>query len=327
VSASEPVLVGIDGGASGLRAARVVRGADGWFDLAGPVHAVDCDRTRGAHDWIEAAADLALHASAGAPVAVGIGMPGRKTADGRGIAFALHGPVEERFCDLVEERLAARGGRLVRRIARLHDDGLLGASGEAFGVRGVLRGLRCAYAIGGGTGLAEAFVIDGRPVVFEDAGAALVRAYALPCRGATFEERLSVRGLNAAHRDAGGSGAVEDALAAGEARARRLFTALADDLVELVAAREHALGCTFERVAVSQRLARLLAGPAARELLAGHAVAQRCVLAHEPASNVIGAAALAADELAGHRGPAGDAARDGSPDGDQPRGPSRSSRP
>jgi hypothetical protein len=310
VNAGEPALVGVDGGASGLRAARVVRGAAGWFDLAGPVLAVACDRAHGARDWIEAAADLAVRVSGTASLVLGIGMPGRKTADGRGIASALHGPVEERFCDLVEERLAALGARLVRPIARLHDDGLLGASGEAFGVRGVLRGVRCAYAIGGGTGLAEAFVIDGRPVVFEEAGGALVRAYALPCRGSSFEERLSVRGLNAAHRDAGGSGAVEDALGAGDVRAERLFAALADDLMALVHAREHALRRTFERIAISQRLARLLAAPAARALLADHALAQRCVLADEPASNVIGAAALAAaldaDRPARSCDPAGD---------------------
>lgn len=290
---TDTVLVGVDGGASGVRVARVAERADGRYACEAAPLTASCEPARGADEWLAATARLVESVANGARVCVGMGMPGRKTADGRGIASALHGPVDARFLERLETELARRGVRLARPIAGLFDDGLLGAAGELVGADGVLCGARTAYALGGGTGLAEAFVFDGRPVVFEAAPVALERAYKAMRDGRSFEERLSVRGLNARFAELGGAGAPEEAFDRGDDAARRVFDELFADIAALVDARERALGLVFERIALSQRLARLLARPALRARFDARHDLRRCVLGVSDASNVIGAAWLA----------------------------------
>lgn len=242
---------------------------DGALELAGPLAARSVSPGADARAWIVAAADAMTEALEGATrLRFGMGMPGRKTDDGRGIAHALHGPVEPRFCELLEEELRRRGLELDARCPRLADDGVLGCSGELLGVDGALRGARDGYFVGGGTGLAEAFVLDGAVVPFERAPRPLERAWRLADGESTFEERLSVRGINHRYRRDGGTHEYcEFGLAAGEEVARRVVVHAVWDLVRLVWLREQALELTFERVVVSQRLARVLGASAVRPVV------------------------------------------------------------
>jgi hypothetical protein len=297
-------LVGVDGGGSGVRAAIVERLRDGCFARRGELFSHTVSPGSDATSWIEAAADVIARCAAGAErVRFGMGMPGRKTDDGRGIAHALHGPVEPRFLERLEDVLARRGVELVAGCERLEDDGLLGCAGELFGVNGGLRGARTGYFIGGGTGLAEAFVFEGAVVAFEDAPKALERAWRLTDGAATFEERLSVRGLNQRYRAAGGTyDRPEEGAHAGEEAASRVLIRAVWDLVRLVWLREQALATGFDRVVVSQRLACVLTHAAVRpivdETLAQVAerggddrLKDRLVLSTSPAAAVVGAAA------------------------------------
>lgn len=298
--------IGVDGGGSGVRAAAVRANEDGALELAGPVARRDVSPGADARAWILAAADAMIEALGdGARMRFGMGMPGRKTDDGRGIAHALHGPVEPRFCDLLEEELERRGATLDARCIALSDDGVLGCRGELLAVDGALRGVESGYYVGGGTGLAEAFVLDGVVVPFERAPQPLVRAWRLSDGEATFEERLSVRALNARYARGGGAHACpEEGVAADEEIARRVLVRAIWDLVRLVWLREQALDLTFERVVVSQRLARVLALPVVRPLF-DEALAQlaersgdprlpeRLVLSTLPHAAILGAAAEA----------------------------------
>ncbi|HVS09486.1 MAG TPA: hypothetical protein VMS76_06380, partial [Planctomycetota bacterium] len=125
------------------------------------------ERAQGEH-WIEALARsiaTVARSAGGGPVRLGIAAPGVKTADGRGIALALHAPRIPRLVEELERRLALEGVVLERPIDRLVDDGLACALAECAG--GALLGVRDAYWLGGGSGLAEALVVAGAPAALE----------------------------------------------------------------------------------------------------------------------------------------------------------------
>jgi len=130
----------------------------------------------------------------GGPVRLGIAAPGVKSADGRGIALALHAPRIPCLLGELERRLALEGVVLERAIDRLVDDGLACALAECSAAGGALLGVRDAYWLGGGSGLAEALVVAGAPAALETR---LPRAWRLtaPC-GASYDELLSARGIN-----------------------------------------------------------------------------------------------------------------------------------
>lgn len=296
--------VGVDGGGSGVRAGVVATDASGWLHVVGDVAERDVSSGSDARAWILAASDAILEvAGETRRLRFGMGMPGRKTDDGRGIAHALHGPVEPRFADLLEDELSRRGVELLAPCTGLGDDGVLGCTGELLGRRGSLRGVSCGYYVGGGTGLAEAFVIDGSVVPFERAPRPLERAWRLADGEATIEERLSVRGINARfRRESGRAELPEQGVELGEEAARRVFVRAVWDLVRLVWLREQALALAFERVVVAQRLAQVLDHPAVRPIFAETmrqvgerggdvALSERLVLSQCRDAAILGAAA------------------------------------
>ncbi len=182
-SPTESVLaIGVDGGASGVRALAVRRRADGLLEAAGKVarrvhepfvppvvmrkdgielrkpDEVDAARAR-----VQAAADVVAEA-AGAQrrIQLGICWPGRKTDDGRGVDRMRHGPRDPHLLDELERELAARGFEFTKPLPGLASDGVAGALGEQWASAGALRGARDALYFAGGSGLAEAVLVDGR---------------------------------------------------------------------------------------------------------------------------------------------------------------------
>lgn len=142
------MLIGVDGGASGVRVYEVIATEDGF--ALGPARA---ERTYGAADMVEAAATCIAEVAGGRDVLCGICMPGLKTEDGRGIARMVNGPAIPDYLDRLEERLGIS-------VARLWSDGFASGVGEE--VAGLFRGVRNAYYLGGGTGIAECLKLDGR---------------------------------------------------------------------------------------------------------------------------------------------------------------------
>lgn len=277
-TSEKPLLIGVDGGASGVRAwaVRSVRSggrvglvtvgeaAERSFDEVPDFEPVPLEvqlaerqratltpsETRAAHVRVEACAgvvkELAERLRA-RRILVGVCMPGLKTPDGRGIAVLRNGP---RILDLAarwEGALERDGIELAQPIARLLSDGEACARGEVSALHGSLRGVTYGYYVGGGTGVAEAFTMRGAIVGLDTLAGRCPKAWELrDTRGQIFEDRLSMRGLNSRWDASGapldpGSNSIEAAGRRGDESALRLLSDVADALAELVVLRAVAL--------------------------------------------------------------------------------------
>ncbi|MBI5433110.1 MAG: hypothetical protein HZA52_09800, partial [Planctomycetes bacterium] len=197
--------LGVDGGATHARIVEVERGETTWragFELARlawpardpAANAAERER-HGARCVVELAGALASHAR-GEPLALALCMPGQKTDDERGIAFANHGPVARDFLDALERELLARDVALAPAPTRLFSDGRAAAAGELRALGGALVGVRQGYYLGAGTGLAECLVLGGEPIPLDWAAAWFPKAFTLRAEsGETFEEELSAAAL------------------------------------------------------------------------------------------------------------------------------------
>jgi predicted NBD/HSP70 family sugar kinase len=192
-------------------------------------------------------------------------MPGLKTLDGRGIAILRHGPRMPLFLDDLSDELAALGVRLERPLPPLSSDGVCGALGELLGARGSLSGVQNALYLAGGTGLAEALLLEGRVRALDELVEVRTKAWALSfAPGVTFEDALSTGGWRRAFARAGGVQDVmpEQAAQQGDTRAVAILARAAEALAALCALRRDALHAhgrpAPERAVVGQRLGRLL---------------------------------------------------------------------
>jgi hypothetical protein len=213
--------IGVDGGASGVRALAVRRRSDGALEAAGPRavqrHApfdppplalqrdeapaprVPADERAAASARVHAAADAVAEAAVGARrVAVGVCWPGLKSAGGRGVVVLRNGPRDPDLATALERALAARGLELARPLPPIASDGVAGALGELYAANGALRGVRCALYLAGGTGLAEALLVGGRVVALDDPGVSMPKAWQMEHEGATFEDHASPGGWSRA---------------------------------------------------------------------------------------------------------------------------------
>jgi hypothetical protein len=277
MSRSEPVLVGLDGGATSAKACVVERGEQGLCAAAEPVEEVygpvegfapvarDQARKRPfpvaerqlALVWVEAAARaIARSAAVRGPILLGVALPGLKTPDRRGLFWARHGPRIPDYLARLELELASAGVELAAPIAGLYSDGDCCGIGEELGQDGQFRGIANAWYAGGGTGLAEAFKVRGELADLDQLALSVTKAWQLAWRGeVTFEDMLSISGLN---ERAGGP--FERFL--GDPRLLSELNRSMDALADLARLRandfERAGWGSLERVVVGQRLGLLL---------------------------------------------------------------------
>jgi predicted NBD/HSP70 family sugar kinase len=101
------------------------------------------------------------------PVLIGIGMPGLKTADQRGINAIANGPRMPAYCSQLEILLKERNIQVVAPIHKLGSDADYCGLGELYASEGSFRGIQNAYYLGGGTGAADAVLLDGKLVPFD----------------------------------------------------------------------------------------------------------------------------------------------------------------
>jgi len=133
---------------------------------------------------------------------IGIGMPGLKTADGRGIAVINSGPRMPDLADRLEAGLRRAGFDLAASIAHVGSDGDYCGVGEQYAAEGLFRDVQDAYYVGGGTGLAEALKLRGRLVSFDEAASWIAKAWQIPSSsGPTLEQLGSAAGMNKRYRD------------------------------------------------------------------------------------------------------------------------------
>jgi len=102
-------------------------------------------------------------------VLLGIGMPGLKTANKRGISVVANGPRIVDYSDKLEQRLKELGVKLIAPVDHLGSDADYCGIGENYSEDGCIRNYTNAYYLGGGTGVADAMKLDGKILTFDNA--------------------------------------------------------------------------------------------------------------------------------------------------------------
>ncbi len=101
-------------------------------------------------------------------VLIGIGMPGIKTADERGIVAMANGPRMPNFASEIEQKLLANNIALAAPISKLGSDADYCGIGEEYAESGAFRNIQNAYYLGGGTGVADAMKLHGELISFDE---------------------------------------------------------------------------------------------------------------------------------------------------------------
>ena len=100
---------------------------------------------------------------------IGLGMPGLKTADKRGIAVLANGPRIPDYAARLEENLKQAGINLAAPIRKLGSDADYCGIGENHTKHGNFADSTNAYYLGGGTGAADAMKLNGHLLPFDEA--------------------------------------------------------------------------------------------------------------------------------------------------------------
>ncbi|MFQ6677035.1 MAG: hypothetical protein ACE5D0_01835 [Fidelibacterota bacterium] len=111
------------------------------------------------------------------PVVLGIGMPGLKTLDGRGIAAMANGPRMPQFSDDLEKALINANIQLAKPIHRLGSDADYCGLGEEYAKDGLFQSVENGYYLGGGTGSADALKLNGELVPLDQTKSWLLKSW------------------------------------------------------------------------------------------------------------------------------------------------------
>lgn len=250
--------------------------------------------------WVAAAAEAVSEVvrQCGARQAlVGVGMPGLKTADRRGICVINNGPRIPHYLDQLERRLAEAGVELVAPVAELGSDADYCGLGEQFAAEGLFHDVKNAYYVGCGTGIADALKLGGQLVTFDRAASWMQKSWQISSAlGPTFEKLVSARSMNDCYARLLGEASStaprypEIDAAAGRPLARAWMETVALVLAELIFERTDTLkngrrdashrgesygalnaehefrGALLDRVVIGQRIGQLYADPRYRSV-------------------------------------------------------------
>jgi len=127
---------------------------------------------------------------------IGIGMPGLKTADKRGISALANGPRMPEFSDYIESKISEKNLTLVSPIAHIGSDADYCGLGEEYSADGLFRDVQNAYYLGGGTGVADALKLEGELIPFDQTKSWIAKAWEMQCyTGLSFERYASASGI------------------------------------------------------------------------------------------------------------------------------------
>ena len=295
--APEPLLLGVDGGASGLRLHVVAILAAGrlrasgrsletrWGGArdftpvalerqlaeraeleAGRLRLPDAERAQG-EAWASTLADALVELTRGLArpggLLVGVCLPGAARADGAGVVALRNGPRLPSFRDDLLRALAARDLLPCTGDVPLVGDGEAAGWGEEVEPSGLLGGVADAYYVACGTGVAEALKLGGEHLPSAARRALLPAPWSLASEsGGTLEDELSLRTL-ARRLELDPGEALEEAARRAGPRQREALARWAEALGAFLGARVVALaraaGRAPERVVVGQRSGMLLA--------------------------------------------------------------------
>lgn len=130
----------------------------------------------------------------GKPIVLGIGMPGLKTSDGRGIAAMANGPRMLQLCDDLEKTLSAKGIQLAAPIHRLGSDADYCGMGEENAAEGLFKTIDNGYYLGGGTGAADALKLDGKLIPLDQTKSWLLKSWEMVNQDQVALERFTSAG-------------------------------------------------------------------------------------------------------------------------------------
>jgi hypothetical protein len=236
---SETLLIGIDGGATKVSGWTTVINEDNTFQLGdinvikeyreyeehmpsfkpvnilvqlGEMNENDIDLTveeklhGKAYMYATADVIIALAEKVGADrVMVGIGMPGLKSADKRGIVALANGPRMPEYCKVIEARVEAAGIKMEKPIHHLGSDADYCGIGEEYSSDGLFRQADNSYYLGGGTGVADALKLKGELIAFDQAKTWIAKAWEMKnSEGKSMERFASSSGIQAIYSEFSG---------------------------------------------------------------------------------------------------------------------------
>ena len=127
---------------------------------------------------------------------VGIGMPGLKTKNRRGIIALANGPRMPEYSGFIETQLQKSGLSLLSPIAHLGSDADYCGLGEEYSENGLFKDVQNAYYLGGGTGVADAMKLHGELVPFDNAKTWIAKAWEMKSdRNLSLERYASAGGI------------------------------------------------------------------------------------------------------------------------------------
>lgn len=135
-------------------------------------------------------------------VMVGIGMPGLKSADKRGIVALANGPRMPEYCKIVEERVEAAGIKMGKPIHHLGSDADYCGIGEEYSAEGLFAKVENSYYLGGGTGVADAMKLKGELLPFDKAKTWIAKSWEMKnSDGKPMERFASSSGIQAIYSE------------------------------------------------------------------------------------------------------------------------------
>ena len=136
---------------------------------------------------------------------VGLGMPGLKTPDRRGIGVVANGPRMIHYCRQLEERLQMADIRLITPIDHIGSDADYCGIGENYSDEGLFSDVVNAYYLGGGTGVADAMKLDGELVPFDATKEWMAKSWEMKADdGRSLERFASAGGIQSIYADLSG---------------------------------------------------------------------------------------------------------------------------
>jgi predicted NBD/HSP70 family sugar kinase len=241
----------------------------------------------------------------GQPLLIGIGMPGLKTTDQRGINAIANGPRMPEYCKSLENKLKSKNIRLLARISRLGSDADYCGVGEFYATDGSFRQVKNAYYLGGGTGAADALLLNGNLIPFDQIKSWMAKTWEMKNDlDLSFERYASASGLQYIFSRHSGKSVeslnnssiyppqIAELAIEGDQGATRAFKEVAEYLAILIFERITTLSCgsagklqfinanrdslnpdhiyrdeVFERIIFGQRLGDLMASQSGKKVL------------------------------------------------------------
>lgn len=126
---------------------------------------------------------------------VGIGIPGVKSKDKRGIVVANNGPRIPRFLDVLEHRLDLNG-HAHHPIKTLENDSDCCGVGELYSEHGLFRDIESGLFLGSGTGISDSILLNGKLMSFDEIETWMPKTWQIKnARGIPIESLISYKGL------------------------------------------------------------------------------------------------------------------------------------